>query len=149
MTTPDAMLSLSDVVSGYGKMTILNGEHATTVDSVDGTKIASGDLFAATGWQLKPEGLCQGDVCVPVRDRSQLVIGDSIDLDAFAGALRRPIVIDAGAGVAALGVSAGEVTDTLRDRVAPDFTLANIDGQEFTMSKIGRKKKVLVVWSSW
>lgn len=130
-------------------MTILNGERATTVDSDSGSSIGVADLLNATGWQLKAEGLCQGDVCVPVRDRNELVVDDAVDLAAFAKALRRPVVIDAGAGVAALGESTAEVGDKLHNRIAPDFTLADINGQEMTMSKIGRKKKVLVVWSSW
>ncbi len=131
------------------QLTILDGERTTTVESADGTSVAPSDLFTATGWQLKPEGLCQGDVCVPVRDRGELLDGDCVRIEGFATALRRPLVADAASGVVALGQSLIQAGEQLHDRRAPDFTLQDINGVEHTMSKIGRKKKVLVVWSSW
>ena len=131
------------------QMTILNGEMSTTVESADGTTISVADLALATGWQLKPEGLCHGDVCVPVRDQATLVDNDAIKFEVLGAALHRPIVFDAANGVAAIGESVTAVGEQLRDRRAPDFTLNDIHGVAHTMSAIGRKKKVLVVWSSW
>ena len=129
-------------------LTILDSGRTATVDSVDGSAIAAADLEPTTGWLLKTEGLCQGDVCVPVRDRAAVVRDDFIDLQGFAAALQRPIVIDEVAGVAAIG-ERREIAQQLRDRQAPDFTLDDLNGVAHTMSAIGRKKKVLVVWASW
>ena len=131
------------------QMTILNGETATTFESADGASMNISDLPAATGWQLKPEGLCQGDICVPVRDQTVLLNGAAINIEAFAAAVHRPVVLDTTHRVAALGESATAVAQQLRDGRAPDFTLNDIHGVAHTMSAIGRKKKVLVVWSSW
>jgi hypothetical protein len=49
--------------------------------------VSGPDLTASMGWELKAEGLCRGDVCVPVRDRSPLMAGDRVDLVAVAAAL--------------------------------------------------------------
>ena len=38
------------------------------------------DLRVAIGWELKPEGLCRDDVCVPVRDRDALLVDGMVDL---------------------------------------------------------------------
>src|SRR3954452_19539983 len=80
-------------------------------------------LEAASGWALKPEGLCRGSVCVPVRDRDALVVGDAIDIEAFAAAVGRPVVIDVAEGVIALGVPAAERVAAMESLDAPDFEL--------------------------
>src|SRR5207249_1917747 len=63
-------------------------------------------LPAALGWDLKPEGLCRDDVCVPVRDPSALYVDDQLDVERVAAALDRPIVVDAGARVVSIALPA-------------------------------------------
>jgi hypothetical protein len=130
-------------------MTTITILHEDGEATVDGPTIAVEDLATATGWQLKPEGLCRGDVCVPVRDRDALVVDGRVDLAALGAALHRPVVVDADASIAALGADPLEVAETLRGRQAPDFTLPTLDGETFTFSSIGRKKKLMVTWASW
>lgn len=127
-------------------LTILQEDGEATVD---GPNIAVGDLAAVTGWELKPEGLCRGKVCVPVRDRDALVLDDRVSLEALGAALNRPVVIDAPAGVAAIGADPIAVSESLRNRQAPDFTLPALDGTPFTFGSLGRKKKLIVAWASW
>ena len=139
-TTPGTVTPVADT------LTVIDGERTTVV----GAPLTPDGLAAATGWTLKPEGLCQADVCVPVRDRAALQPEDgTIDIAAFAAALNRPLVFDPRAGVVALGESAATLGEQLRSLTAPDFTLADLDGVPHSFKAIGRKKKLLVAWASW
>ena len=103
-----------------------------------------------TGWELKPEGLCRGDVCVPVRDPDALVVDDAIDLRAFADVLRRPLVVDDEVDLAVLGASTIDRAAE-RDglRVPADLALRDLDGNVHHWGELGRKKKLLFAWASW
>ena len=132
-------------------LTILRGDGEATVAAraAERATIAIADVAAATGWELRPEGLCRGAVCVPLRDRDALVVDDRVDLARLGEALHLPVVIDTEAGVAALGDDPVQIAASLRDRRAADFTLPTLAGTPFTFSSLGRKKKLLVAWASW
>ena len=111
--------------------------------------IPTSELEVATGWVRKPEGLCQGDVCVPVRDASALQVADSIDVAALATALGRRSVIDLEAGIAAISLDAAVRHAALDGLVAPEVTLPNLDGMAFTLRLQSPPRGVLVmVWVS-
>lgn len=110
--------------------------------------IGRSDLVRATGWERKPEGLCQGDICVPVRDAAGLEAGERIDLVRMADLLARRIVVD-DAGFVAFSSDAGVRRAALDGLVAPDFTLPDLDGNEVTFSSFAGRKRVLVTFSSW
>ena len=117
--------------------TIITDE-AREVDAVvDGERllIDPSDLPAAMGWELKPEGLCRDDVCVPVRDRDALFVGDRLDVAAVAGALHRPSVVDAEAGVVAIALPSEERRRALNDQHAPSFTLSDLDGTPHSLEE--------------
>jgi len=133
-------------------VTFLDAEHGARPASgrVDGVRVLldPASLDALTGWQLKPEGLCRDDVCVPVRD-PDLTVDGAIDVDRFAAALARPVVVDAVNGVVALGERSVDRRGPIEAGVAPDFTLRQLAGGTFTFSSLGRRKKLLLAWSSW
>jgi hypothetical protein len=134
------------------EIAILDGERTARADAAivaDRVLVDAHDFEAATGWRLKPEGLCRGEVCVPVRSRPEIVLDGRIDAAAVADLLGRSVVVDATAGVVAYGLSAVAIAEQLAERRAPDFTLAQLDGAPVSLSAIGRKKKVLVTWASW
>ena len=133
---------------------ITDAEHEIVARARAGRLLAdAASLTGATGWVLKPEGLCRGDVCVPVRDRDALVGGDpdagEVDLAVFATALGRPYAIDVDEAVIVLGEAAGAVADRLRSLEAPDVTLADLDGAPVALSEYGGRKRILVTWASW
>ena len=62
--------------------------------------LRSDALTAASGWTLKPEGLCQGDICVPVPPKNAaLYVRDSeVNIAAFWRLLGRPLLHDRAGG---------------------------------------------------
>jgi hypothetical protein len=106
-------------------------------------------LTDAIGWELKAQGLCQGDVCVPVRDPGALRRGDRLDLAAVAEALGRQVVIDSGIGIAALGAAPDERRQALADLHAAPFALNDLDGKAHHLDEWRGTKKLLVAFSSW
>ena len=132
--------------------TLIDGDRATSLRaSIDGdaVRIAPDALREATGWELKPEGLCHGDLCIPVRDRALLVDARGIDLAAFARAQDRPLALDVAQRAAALGVSAAERSARLATLEAPDFSLPDLHGRMHTLSAHRGKKALLIVYASW
>jgi hypothetical protein len=130
----------------------LDAEHGarTARGRVDGNRVLldPGSLGELSGWTLKPEGLCRDEVCVPVRD-PELTVGGAVDVERFAAALARPAVVDAANGVVALGERSSERRGPIEAGIAPDFTLPQLDGGTFTLSSLGRRKKLLLAWASW
>lgn len=114
----------------------------------NGPLVDADGLETAIGWTLKPEGLCQDDVCVPVADPASIRNGDKIDLLAVAGLLDRPAVLDTESGVAAIGAPRALRRNAL-DLQAPDFVLPDLDGTSHALSDHRSKKRLLVAFSSW
>ena len=107
------------------------------------------DLPSALGWELKPEGLCQGSVCVPVRDAAALFRDDKLDVAAVAAALGRPAIVDAPVGIAAVALAAERRQQALDGLRAPSFTLPGLDGVAHQLQEWRGDKKLLVAFASW
>ena len=105
--------------------------------------VSADELVRLTGWELKPEGLCRADRCIPfvVKDPS------SIELAAAASALRRPLVRDERHGLFALGAEIGGHGLVSGD--APPLALPDVDGRPFDLASLRGQKVVLVAWASW
>ena len=103
------------------------------------------DFETATGWASQPEGMCKGDVCVPIPD----AVGSDgrLDVRAVADRLGMALVADDAAGVWALGPeSGGRALTTAR---VPDIELPDVDGNPFNLSAMHGRKVLLVAWASW
>ncbi len=120
-------------------------EREVSVDaSVDGDRVSVSpdDLARATGWELKPEGLCRGEMCVPARGLDPT----SLDLAAVAKALHRSVVIDVDGGVAAF---AGDPMSLGVRASIDELELPDLDGNTVRMSDFAGRKRLLIAWASW
>jgi hypothetical protein len=107
------------------------------------------DLEAATGWSPRPQGLCRGDVCVPLPTAREFVRTGQIDVAAVWRFLGKPIVHSDDGSVWVLGEAASDRAATLRSLQAPDFTLPDVAGRMHSLSDHRGKKVLLVSWASW
>jgi hypothetical protein len=101
----------------------------------------AGTLEQATGWSLKPEGLCRDDLCVIVPDDGR---DDPVALWQRVG---WPVVTSG--DDAYLGEGAAMRADALLGTVAPDFTLRDIDGVEHSLSDHRGTKVLIASWAPW
>lgn len=132
-------------------VTVISDETSTVDGDVSDGRILVDPtrLAEALGWELKPEGLCRADVCVPVRDPAALFVDGELDLAAVGAALGRPVVVDAPAGLAAVALDGETRRRALTELVAPSFTLPDLDGNLHAFEEWHDRKKLLVAFASW
>jgi hypothetical protein len=109
------------------------------------------ELEAATGWSVRPEGLCRGNVCVPLAPgrESELVRGHQVDAAALWRHLGQPLAHSADGRVWVLGTAAADRGEALQSLEAPDFTLPDHTGRWHSLAEHRGKKVLLVSWASW
>jgi hypothetical protein len=109
------------------------------------------DAERATGWTMKPEGLCRGPVCIPVPParRADFVRDGAINLAAFWRYRDAPAVASDAGDVWALGEPAAARAEALDSLEAPDFALPDIDGKLHRLSDYRGQKVLLATWASW
>jgi hypothetical protein len=133
-------------------LTVIDDDRVVALDATvrgDSIRIAPDALATGLGWRLEAQGLCRGDVCVPVRDRAALETPDGVDLAALARAFDRPLALDVEEGVAVLGASAIARGARLASLEAPDFVLPDLAGRRHTLRDQRGKKTLLIAWASW
>ena len=124
--------------------TVLTEQGEVTLAATNGLWLSAEDAERATGWSLKPEGMCRDDLCVPAP-----VHDGRVDLAAFWRRLGQPVVSDAAGDVWVLGAGAEQRNAALAGLVAPDFTLPDLAGVPHTLSALRGNKVFLCTWASW
>jgi hypothetical protein len=109
------------------------------------------ELEKATGWSMKRQGLCRGDVCVPVPagQAADYLAGDAVNAAAFWRRMDNPVVCDAAGEIWVLGAGATDRSAHLRSLQAPDFALPDLGGVTRTLAEHLGKKVLLATWASW
>ncbi len=109
---------------------------------VDHLELSPEDFAAGTGWEIKPEGACKADVCVPLGQPN------GFDPLATAATLGMAVASEEKAGLWAFGPESlgGR---TLVTAEAPELVLPDLDGNEFRLSSLRGQKVVLVAWAPY
>jgi hypothetical protein len=106
-------------------------------------------LADRTGWSIKPEGACRGELCVPLPGGGFRPDG-AVDVDALAGRLGMPVVADEGHGLWALGPDTAVSGRALTTAMLPDIVLPDVrTGEPFAISSLQGQKVMILAWASW
>jgi peroxiredoxin len=112
--------------------------------------IAAGELEAVSGWVLKAEGACRGDICVPIpREREDEFLRDggrAFNLAAFARLRGQPVAFDATGSAWSFGAPAPRGPVQV---AAPDFELPDLGGELHSLADYRGRKVVLYAWATW
>ena len=103
------------------------------------------EFESRTGWTIKPEGACKGEVCVP-RPAGK-ASGAKLHADMLSERLGMPLIHDPDAKVWCLGPEA--MGHALTTAQAPDLVLPDYQGNRFHLSSLRGQKVLIVTWSSW
>jgi hypothetical protein len=111
-----------------------------------GLAVDETELRRRTGWELKPEGACLGELCIPLPDEASA--DGNVDARVLSEHLGMPLVQEPEHGVWALGPAAvsGRALTTAE---APELVLPDLDGRPFALSSLRGQKVVLTAWASW
>jgi hypothetical protein len=107
---------------------------------------SAAEFARSTGWELKPEGACRGEVCIPLPKSARR--GDGrVNVPEVADALGMALVASDAHALWALGpVSGGRALTTA---VVPEITLPDRDGNPFRLGSLKGTKVFMCAWASW
>ena len=117
--------------------------------------IVPADLPRVNGFELKPEGACLDELCVPVlqdRDSEMFVTRAGqrwFNVTALARRLDQAYVADHDHQVWSFGEIPVTRTSFLQSALAPDFELPNREGELVRLSDFRGKKVLIITWASW
>lgn len=116
--------------------------------------LKTSDLAPVTHFELKPQGVCRGEICYPLPParQSEFLRDESgtswFNLTAFARLTGQAVAHDAAHSAWYFGARSDQRRQ-LASLEAPDFTLPDIDGKLHSLSDFRGKKIFLVTWASW
>ena len=117
--------------------------------------VTKADLPDVNGFELKPEGACLDEICIPIKqsEDSDLFVTRQgkgwVNVTGLARILQQPVVADYDTQTFSLGAIPVQRTSFVRDAVAPDFELKDWQGNTYSLSDFKGKKIMLLSWASW
>lgn len=105
------------------------------------------DLPRINGFEIKPQGACREDICIPIP--RGMMRGDLFNLTAFAARVGQKFIADPAARVWSFGEIPVVQGAYVESRIAPDVAVPNRKGTPVRLSQFRGKKVLLVTWASW
>jgi hypothetical protein len=137
------------------KATVLYDDKAVTLRAIgrdpkqakDALWISKRDLTDINEFEVKPQGACRADICIPIP--KEMLRGDYFNLTAFAKKIGQPVVADADTQVWSFGEIQALRGSFLEGRMAPDFTVPDRAGRPVHLARLRGKKVLVTTWASW
>jgi hypothetical protein len=113
------------------------------------------ELKKLARWELKPEGICRGDLCVPIPPGREAEFASQrdgaswINFTALADLMGKPWAGDLKHRAWYFGTDAADRGNALRTLEAPDFELPDLEGKLHRLSDYRGQKVFLLAWASW
>ena len=152
---PSAADARPTVPSASPATTVLYDDRAMVLDRTGlDPKQATGalwirkrDLPRVNGFELKPQGACRADLCIPIP--KTMTRGDYFNLTAFAKKAGQPVVAEPEARVWSFGEMQALGGGLASSRIAPDFEVPDRLGRPVHLAGFRGKKALVVTWASW
>jgi hypothetical protein len=129
--------------------TVLYNDSAVKLDQVrlDGKDlwVRPADLPRINEFELKPQGACRADMCIPVS--KALKSGGWFNLTGFSRKLNQAYITDS--GVWSFGEMPVMRGSFYSSRIAPDFAVSDRTGKVVHLSDFRGKKALVFTWASW
>ena len=113
------------------------------------------DLTRATGFSLKPQGVCRNELCFPLpKQKKNDFLAQRgrvtwFNLSEFARLVHQPVAHDEKLAVWFFGPRPDVQNAYLETLQAPNFSLPDKNGTVHSLSDFRGKKVLLITWASW
>ena len=152
---PAAVDTPASAAAASPAATVLYEDRSISLDRIgrdprragDALWVRKRDLPRVNGFELKPQGACRADLCIPIP--KDMVRGDYFNLTAFAKKAGQPVVAEPGARVWSFGEMQALGGGLANSRVAPDFDVPDRLGHPVHLAGFRGKKVLVVTWASW
>jgi hypothetical protein len=134
---------------------VLYDERSVTLDRIgrdpandkNALWIRKRDLPRVNDFELKPQGACRADVCIPIA--KNMTRGEYFNLTAFARKAGQSVVAESDTRVWSFGEIPLLRGAFLESRLAPDVAVPDRMGRPVPLSSFRGKKVLVVTWASW
>lgn len=130
--------------------TILYGDRAVALDRTQPDPndlwVRKSDLKKINDFEVKPQGACREDLCIPIPKNLQR--GEWFNLSGFARKTGEMVIKD-DAGVYSFGEIPLVRGAFYNSRVAPDFAVPDRKGRVVHLTDFRGKKVLVITWASW
>lgn len=128
---------------------------AASASGLQNLWITPADLTRATGFEIKPQGVCHEEICFPIpKNRKDALLKKQagatwFNLAEFARMTNQPFSTDDIHHVWFFGERLQAQNQFVNSLEAPNFTLPDLNGKLHSLSDFRGKKVLLITWASW